>query len=314
MGRFTAALGAVLLVASPLAASPSAADEPPPAGSGTIVIVTQATEACFTSAIRITGFLVPRNEAIVSFDLEGYQVSEILVSTGDRVTLSQPVIRLSRIGGDTPAAPAQQGQSQQPPLAPTILLRAPADGRVTKSGANVGAVVSPRGEPLLRIAVDNEIEVDAEVPGLYLADIAPGQAVRIAAVGKDDVLGSVRLVASEIDRSTQLGHVRISVGSDASLRPGGFVRATIDARRSCGVSVPRAAVLYGSDGTSVQVVRGRIVETKKVRVGLLSDRNAEILEGVRNGDIIVANAGTSLRDGDQVTTITADDSNLTGSR
>jgi multidrug efflux pump subunit AcrA (membrane-fusion protein) len=49
------------------------------------------------------------------------------------------------------------------------------------------------------------------------------------------------------------------------------------------------------------------VETRKVRVGLSSDSSTEILEGLEVGEIVVADAGSSLHDGDQVKTMFADE-------
>jgi multidrug efflux pump subunit AcrA (membrane-fusion protein) len=43
-----------------------------------------------------------------------------------------------------------------------------------------------------------------------------------------------------------------------------------------------------------------------VQVGFHSDMDIEIREGLREGDLIVANAGSSLRDGDKVNPIMAD--------
>ena len=68
-----------------------------------------------------------------------------------------------------------------------------------------------------------------------------------------------------------------------------FVRVTIDARRSCGVAIPRSAI----DHATVQVVKGNTIETRQVKVGLSSDVATEILEGVREGESVVADAGTS---------------------
>lgn len=82
-----------------------------------------------------------------------------------------------------------------------------------------------------------------------------------------------------------------------------FVRANIDAKRSCGVAIPRSAI----DHLTVQVVNGNIVETRRVRVGLTSDTGIEILEGLKVGEIVVADAGTSLHDGDQVRTMFPDE-------
>src|SRR5690606_24953306 len=106
-----------------------------------------------------------------------------------------------------------------------------------------------------------------------------------------------------IDRKTQMGHVRLSLNTDRTLRIGMFARVSIDARRSCGVAVPRSAI----DHLTVQVVNGDIVETRRVRTGLTSDTAVEILEGLKVGEIVVADAGTSLHDGDRVKAMFADD-------
>ena len=57
----------------------------------------------------------------------------------------------------------------------------------------------------------------------------------------------------------------------------------------------------------MQVVKGNTVETRRVRVGLTSDTSTEILEGLDVGEIVVADAGTSLHDGDQIKTMFADE-------
>jgi multidrug efflux pump subunit AcrA (membrane-fusion protein) len=131
----------------------------------------------------------------------------------------------------------------------------------------------------------------------------PGATARISRDDAPDVAGRVRLVSPQIDRTTQLGHVRISLINNPSLRVGMFARASIDAKRSCNVAVPRTAI----DHLTVQVVKGNTVETRKVRVGLVSDTNTEILEGLDVGETVVADAGSSLHDGDQVQTMFPDE-------
>ena len=82
-----------------------------------------------------------------------------------------------------------------------------------------------------------------------------------------------------------------------------FARVAIDAKRSCGVSIPRSAV----DHSTVQVVNNNVVETRQVRTGLISDNGIEILEGLKQDETVVADAGTSLHDGDRVKPMFADD-------
>jgi RND family efflux transporter MFP subunit len=198
-----------------------------------------------------------------------------------------------------------------------MVLRAPAAGTVMSETATIGATANPgdpRTQPLYRIAVDGEIELEAEVPSIHVPKLAPGQTARVEVEDSREINGYVRLVPAEINPMSQLGRVRVSLERDPSLRYGSFARATIDASRSCGVSVPKAAVLFRTEGTSVQVVRDRVVETRRVRVGFESDVAVEIREGVNEGDVIVANAGTSLRDGDPVQTKFVDEFGQPGER
>jgi multidrug efflux pump subunit AcrA (membrane-fusion protein) len=53
----------------------------------------------------------------------------------------------------------------------------------------------------------------------------------------------------------------------------------------------------------VQVIRDDTIETRMVQVGLDSDTNTEIVSGLKEGEMVVATAGNSLRDGDKVTPI-----------
>jgi HlyD family secretion protein len=301
----------VVLAIGLVAAAPrpaGAAEEKP---TGAVVIVTRATKACFSASVQITGFLVARREALVTLDMDGFRVTEILAKEGDRVTSGQTLVRLTRQeGGPPPGAPAG-GAGAAPTSA---VLKSPAAGSITRATAVLGATANPRADPLFRIAVDGEIELEAEIPSIHVPKLAPGQTARVEIEEGRELTGSVRLVPAEINPMSQLGRLRIAVENHPSLRLGSFARATIDASRSCGVSVPKAAVLYKTEGTSVQVVRDRKVETRRVRVGFHSDLNVEIREGVGEGEIIVANAGTSLRDGDQVQPKFADQVGSVGER
>jgi multidrug efflux pump subunit AcrA (membrane-fusion protein) len=267
--------------------------------SNALVIVTKSTNACFSDLVRVTGFVVPRREAVVGVDQEGSKVSDVFVREGDMVADNQELARL------TP--PSQQQQQQQSgggnrPASPTS-LRAPAAGLVTEVRTIAGAPASPQAGPMFRISVNNEIELDAEVPAVHMLKLNPGANVRISRDNAPDLVGRLRLVSPQIDRATQLGHVRISLTSNPSLKLGMFARANIDAKRSCGVAIPRTAI----DHLTVQVVKGNTVETRKVRVGLVSDTSTEILEGLDVGEIVVADAGSSLHDGDQIKTMFAED-------
>lgn len=285
-----------------------------------------AAKACFSAQVRVTGYVRARREAIVSLEMDGYRVEDVMARPGDQVSSGQALARLVRLPGAGPAGAAPAGgaagraggQAQahasaasgqgagaggQPSGPATITLQSPADGIVTRSSAVVGATASQKGDPLFMIAAGGDFEVEAEVPSIHIVKLQPGQPARVQTESGRDASGRVRRIFAEINPATQLGRIRIALDPGASLRIGTFVRGSIDAQRSCGVWLPRSAVLFGSSATTVQVVRNGAVETRRVRIGTLSGEEVEIVEGLSEGDLAIAFAGTSLRDGDKVTPV-----------
>jgi HlyD family secretion protein len=297
--------------------------------SGVSAIVVKATSACFASAVRFTGLVVPRAEAVVNFNADGYVITEVLAGEGSTVTAGQALVKLTRLSNGPPAgsggtqqqgAGAAAGSAPQQPSAMT--LTAPAAGVVSKSTAKVGAVAAPvplpppmGTGPLFRIIVDNKLEIEAEVTSVDLPKLEAGQPARARLENGRDVSGKIRTIMPEIDPNTQLGKVRLTVDSDQATRAGMFASGTIDANRRCNVvSIPRSAVQYRTEGTTVQVVRNDTVQTRQVRLGFFTDNNIEVQDGVKEGELVIANAGTSLHDGDEVKPMFADDIGQPGAR
>ena len=63
--------------------------------SEALVIVTKSTNACFSDLVRVTGFFVPRREAVVVADQEGSRVTDLFVTEGAMVTDNQELARLT---------------------------------------------------------------------------------------------------------------------------------------------------------------------------------------------------------------------------
>jgi len=283
----TRAPGLSALFLSLLATAPTAlAQSSGAAPVGMAVTVTKASRTCFTDTLQVSGILVPREEVFVRPESEGLQVSQITVEDGERVTSGQILARLTRPEGQGPAT--------------TATVRAPAAGIVNHRFIRVGMTASARADPLFRIVVNGEVELQGDVPATRIGKLAVGQTARVELPGVGDVSGRVRQVAPEVDVNTQLGRARISLGNDDKLKVGSYARAIVEVSRSCGATIPLSAVLYGPEGAVVQVVRDDRVETRRVRVGLLAGGNAEIREGLNEGDLVVARAGAFLREGDRV--------------
>ncbi|MCB8822222.1 efflux RND transporter periplasmic adaptor subunit [Microvirga rosea] len=183
-------------------------------------------------------------------------------------------------------------------------IKAPQDGIVARKNAKIGATASVAGDPLFRIIAKGEIELEGEVTETQLVRIKDGAAARVV-IGPDKTIeGKVRNISPEVDRATRLGRVRISLPNDPALRIGAFARGSVEIARETGVVVPLSAVLYDAKGTTVQVVTGDRVESRRVRIGLSAEGQVQIQEGVASGEIVVTRAGSFLQHGDPVRPVT----------
>ena len=282
--RSRAAHRCLIAVAIAATLTPCArAADPAPGHSGMAVTVVRASRSCFPDTVRVTGTLVPREEAQVMPDSDGLRITQVLVEEGEMVTAGKVLARLARVEGS--------GASS---------VQAPSAGLVASRNARVGDIVSIAAGPLFRIIVDGELELAAEVPATRMAKLAPGQVARVELGGTGALGGRVRATSPEIDAATQTGRARIAIDRSDALRAGLFARAIVEVGESCGVAVPVSALLYGPVGSVVQVVRDNRIETRPVPVGLLSGPQVEIREGINDGDLVVARAGSFLREGDRV--------------
>jgi multidrug efflux pump subunit AcrA (membrane-fusion protein) len=266
-----------------LASSPCrAAEDAEATPKGAAVTVLKAAKSCFDAIVEASGIIRPREEAAVRPERQGLKVTEVLADAGDTVTAGQTLARLSLPEGGT------------------VQVQAPVAGLIENSSAVIGALASGKGEALFTILARSEFDLIGLVPTQNLSRLKVNQSARIKIVGAGEVNGKVTRVAPTVEPNSQLGQVTIAVTSNQRLLVNSSGRALIKTGQNCGVSVPLTAVLYGTAGTVVQVVRRQRVETRRVEVGLMSGGQVEIRDGLAEGDIVVARAGALLREGDPV--------------
>jgi HlyD family secretion protein len=284
--KFTAVIAAGLLC---LSSNPSRAAEEsdPNAPKGAAVTVLKAAKSCFANIVEVSGIIIAREETQVRPERMGLKVSEVMVDAGDSVSAGQQLARLSLPEG---------GQ---------ISVQAPVAGVVSASTAAVGAMASGKGEALFSIIARGEFDLVGMVPTRDIAKLQVNQTAKIKIIGAGEVDGRVRRLSTTVEPNSQLAQVFVGVTTNRRLLVNSSGRAQIRTGQSCGVAVPLTAILYGTAGTVVQVVRRARVETRRVETGLMSAGQVEITSGLQEGDIVVARAGALLREGDPVRPVMA---------
>ena len=185
-------------------------------------------------------------------------------------------------------------------------VRAPVSGEITHRNAVVGAVASAAGQPMFTMIRDGALELSADVAEIDLIRIAPGQTVKMVAVGSPDALaGSIRLVEPTIDTSTRLGRARITIDDPTNVRAGMFMDAEILVAERETIAIPVTAVGSSAQGSTVMKVVGNAVSRVVVKTGIRDGGWVEILEGLTAGETVVTKAGAFVRDGDQINPVAA---------
>jgi multidrug efflux pump subunit AcrA (membrane-fusion protein) len=279
-----ALLAAALVTAQPALA---AGEEDGGAPRGPAVTVLKAAKYCFNNNVEVSGIVLAREETSVRPERQGAKVTEIMADAGDNVTAGQVLARIT------------------PPEGGSITVQAPVAGLISQSSAQIGGMVGAKGEALFNIVARSEYDLVGMVPVKDIAKLQVGQPARIKIIGAGEVDARVRRIAPTIEPNSQLGQVFIGITPARRFLINSGGRALIKTGQSCNIAVPLTAILYGSAGTVVQVIRRARVETRRVETGLMAAGQVEIKEGLQEGDIVVARAGALLREGDPVRPVMA---------
>jgi HlyD family secretion protein len=84
------------------------------------------------------------------------------------------------------------------------------------------------------------------------------------------------------------------------MKAGTFARGNITLGRRQAVTVPLSAVLFGKDGPYVQVSTNNVVEIVYVETGLKHGARVEIVNGLIEGQEVVARAAAFTRPGERI--------------
>lgn len=186
-------------------------------------------------------------------------------------------------------------------------VRAPVAGEITARNAVLGGVASAAGLPMFQLIRDGALELRAEIAEIDLIRLSPGLAATMRGVGTTVPLsGTVRLVEPTIDTQTRLGRARVRIDDATLVRSGMFLEAEILVAQHAALAVPVTAVgASGAGATVMKVVDGTVVRVP-VRTGIRDGGWIEIIEGLAEGDSVVARAGSFVRDGDRINPVPAE--------
>ena len=183
-------------------------------------------------------------------------------------------------------------------LAETEIL-APMNGTVGLRYVSEGSYVTPSSLIATMQNIDT-LKVEFSVPEKYTGRFAPGTPVRVL-VDKDggDYQGKIYAVESKVDPATRTLKARaVMANPGRRLLPGAFARVQITLQRiPDAIVVPTGAIVPELDGERVFLYENGKARSVAVTTGIRTDREIQIVEGVKPYDTLIITGLLQVGDG-----------------
>jgi len=217
---------------------------------------------------------------------------------------------------DAADAQAKQALAQAESIRTVIAkktIRAPFAGRLGLRYVNQGQILR-EGDPIATLQTLDPIYVNFSLPQQRLAQLTRGSGVRLTSdVAPGEIFpGEINAISPAVDAATRNIRVQATLANQAEkLRPGmyGTVEIMLPTRIPALV-IPVTSVLYAPYGDSVFVVNeqkdektGKVQQVLRqqfVRIGGARGDFVNVVEGLKEGDIVVTSGVFKLRPGTHV--------------
>ena len=218
-----------------------------------------------------------------------------LNAIGAQQTLKSAKGNLESAQGKFQGAAAQLGYSE---------IKSPINGVITDRTLYPGEMAST-GIPLLTIMDISQIVARAHIPQAEAVLLKMGDNATIAASGTDQPINAkVVLVSPALDPNSTTVEVWVQAKNPKqALKPGTSVRLSMVSEIvPDALVVPASAVLTASDGSATVMAIGSDQRARQlaVRVGIRQDENVQILDGLKEGQSVVASGAYGLPDNTKV--------------
>ena len=155
---------------------------------------------------------------------------------------------------------------------------------------------------------NSTIYSDIKIPENYSASIKKGLPVdvKLSSFKDKTFLGEVDFVSSRINADTRSILSRIKVqNNDLELISGSLLEVSVKFNLRNSLSVPDTSVMIEGDKSYVYKINGDNVANKtEVKTGLRSNKNIEVISGLSEGEIIVAEGLKKVRPRGKIKPIT----------
>ena len=188
-------------------------------------------------------------------------------------------------------------------------ITAPFEGTITRRYADPGALIqagtssSTLTTPIVDIAEDTRLRLVFPVPESAVAQVKIGAPVQVSISSLNETFDTtISRFSGKVDHATRTMSTEADVENrDGHLKPGVYASATLVLQtREDVVAVPVEAISVGEKASVFVVDRNNLIENRPIKLGLQTPTRAEVLEGLRPGDLVVIGSRAGIEPGQKV--------------
>lgn len=176
-------------------------------------------------------------------------------------------------------------------------------GVISSINAEAGQVVSA-GQSMMTLVRDGEKEVEINVPENRVEELNKAQEIQVTfwALSNTTVRGQVREISPMADKVSRTYKVRITlINPPEDLKLGMTASINIAASNNQNtVFIPLSAIYQTGDVPQVWVVNNDTVNLRPVKLGDFGNEKVQVLEGLKDGEVIITAGVHKLREGQAV--------------
>ena len=189
-------------------------------------------------------------------------------------------------------------------------ITAPFDGVITHRYADPGSLIQAgtssdtQSMPLVRLSDNYRLRLDFPVSVTYVQDIHVGDPVQInvQSLGNKKFIGVISRNTEKVDDETRTMITEIEVtNADLELVPGMYAEALLKVEKHArALSIPIEAVSFEKPPVVYVVNQAQEVERRPVTLGLETPTRCEVLDGLKEGDLVLIGGRSKVQPGQKV--------------
>jgi HlyD family secretion protein len=187
-------------------------------------------------------------------------------------------------------------------------LTSPIDGVVVERNYDAGSLATPGDKPVVVVADLRVLKLEAGVSELEAGRLRTGMPARISVQARpgETFDGRLAAIAPEVDARNRHFAIEVRTNNPGTLLSGMYATAAIPLEHVSGaLAVPRDAVATRDGRRVVLKVDGTTVREVAIIEGLSTGTHVEIADGLKAGDVIVADARRDVAPGTKVNPVFA---------